>query len=279
MSETPKVIKSLAGSHFSSTIMNSFMSQLDEVLVRRVMDVQRELGEIADKFQSLERLFGQIVQEFERSSREARDNVENINRMNIKLEEELRKSGTDMESMNSDVAKTVDSTFETLNSFLEIEKIAKEIQKIAKQTNLLALNASIEAARAGEHGKGFAVVAQEVQKLAIETKDASEKISTRVFSISTQVQGAMENVRRVSEMFSVIRSSLTGFMDFLSTNKDFLGRVDQIMESASTKISAGATEMNQSVKVMEEATLRFKSMASIISSIVKAQKNLNDVKL
>ncbi|MCX7828837.1 MAG: methyl-accepting chemotaxis protein [Thermanaerothrix sp.] len=181
--------------------------------------------------------------------------------------------------MNSDVAKTVDSTFETLNSFLEIEKISKEIQKIAKQTNLLALNASIEAARAGEHGKGFAVVAQEVQKLAIETKEASEKISSRVFSISAQVQGAMENVRRVSEMFSVIRGSLSGFMDFLSTNKDFLGRVDQILDDASTKISDGADEMNQSVAVMEEATNRFKSMASIISSIVKAQKNLSDVKL
>jgi methyl-accepting chemotaxis protein len=89
----------------------------------------------------------------------------------------------------------------------------------------------------------------------------------------------MENVRRVSEMFSVIRGSLSGFMDFLSTNKDFMGRVDQILADASNKISHGAQEMNLSVSVMEEATNRFKSMASIISSIVKAQKNLNDVKL
>ena len=279
MSDAPQIIRSLSASHFSSTMMNSFMSQLDEVLVRRVLDVQKELGDISHKFQHLETLFSGIVQEFDRSSREARGSVERINQMNLHLEEELRQSGTNLEGMNADVSRTVDATFETLNSFLEIEKISKEIQKIAKQTNLLALNASIEAARAGEHGKGFAVVAQEVQKLAIESKEASEKISTRVLSISSQVQEAMENIRRVSDMFGVIRGSLSGFMDFLGTNKEFLGRVNTIMEDSSAKIGGGAQQMDDSVQVMQDAIHRFQSMASIISPIVKAQKNLKDIRL
>ena len=279
MSDAPQVIRTLSASHFSSTVMNSFMSQLDVVLVRQVLDVQRELGDISDTFQNLSGLLSSIVGEFDRNSREARDSAERIHDMNLRLEEELRRSGTDLEGMNADVSRTVDATFETLNSFLEVEKISREIQKIAKQTNLLALNASIEAARAGEHGKGFAVVAQEVQKLAIESKEASEKISTRVLSISDQVREAMENIRRVSDLFGVIRGSLSGFLDFLGTNKEFLGRVDTFMADSSGKIAQGAHQMDESVQVMQGATGRFQSMASIISSIVKAQKGLKDIRL
>jgi methyl-accepting chemotaxis protein len=275
----PDVIKILSNSHFSSTMMNSFMTQLDEVLVRRVLRVQDELRDISGHFSDLSSSFGGLVTEFESSSREAKEGVDRINEMNAKLEEELHRSGTDLANMNDDVEKTVESTFATLNSFLEIEKISKGIQKIAKQTNLLALNASIEAARAGEHGKGFAVVASEVQKLAVETREASEKISDRVGSISSQVEGAAENIRKVNEMFSVIRDSLAGFMAFLETNKDFMGRIEGILDTAGGKISGGAEQMNDSTAVMQEAIRRFDGVVTVIGSVVKAQKSLKDIQL
>ena len=102
MSDAPQVIRTLSASHFSSTVMNSFMSQLDEVLVRRVLEVQRELGDISDTFQNLSGLLSSIVGEFDRNSREARDSAERIHDMNLRLEEELRRSGTDLEGMNAD---------------------------------------------------------------------------------------------------------------------------------------------------------------------------------
>lgn len=53
--------------------------------------------------------------------------------------------------------------------------IVAAIGNIATQTKLLALNATIEAARAGDAGRGFAVVAAEVNKLAGDTRLATER--------------------------------------------------------------------------------------------------------
>jgi methyl-accepting chemotaxis protein len=259
--------------------MNSFMAQLDEVLVNRVRAVEEEMEATSERFVQLSALLGDLLNEFERSGTETRETVGRITRMNEDLEEELNRSGTDLEGMSENVSRTVDATFGTLESFLEIEKMSKEIQRIAKQTNLLALNASIEAARAGEHGRGFAIVAKNVQELAAETKSASESIGSKVGEISGAVQGAMEDIRRVSGMFDVIRRSLSTFSEFLATNKSFMERMEHTMADAGDKVRRSSEEMDNSVEVMGNASKKFGSMAATISAIVLAQKNLKKIRL
>lgn len=62
----------------------------------------------------------------------------------------------------------------------EIASLATQIRELADQSGMLAMNASIEAAHAGEHGRGFAIVANEVKKLAMQTKEFSGDIGTKL---------------------------------------------------------------------------------------------------
>ena len=273
------VIRRLASAYFADTLMNSFMSQLDEVLVNRVRRVEGEISNTTERFSALRDMLSELESDFSRKSEETRESVGRIAEMNETLARDLEKSGTDLEGMSEDVGRTVDATYGTLQSFLEIEKMSKEIQRIAKQTNLLALNAAIEAARAGEHGRGFAIVAKNVQELAAETKSASESIARKVTEISSSVQNAMDDIRRVTDMFDVIRTSLASFTDFLSTNRNFMERMDTAMTDAGGTIRRSSDEMEASVKVMEDASLQFESMAATISAIVHAQKNLKTIRL
>jgi hypothetical protein len=80
-------------------------------------------------------------------------------------------------------------------------------------------------------------------------------------------------------MFGVIRNSLGSFMDFLNTNKEFMTNLTTIMHDASGKVRSGSTEMSDSIETMKNAISKFESMAAIITSIVRAQKNLKEIKL
>ncbi|WP_249663370.1 methyl-accepting chemotaxis protein, partial [Lysinibacillus fusiformis] len=95
----------------------------------------------------------------------------------IAIKNQLQQSNTESLAASEEVSYEIKNLNSKIN---QITQVMETIETIAEQTNLLALNASIEAARAGEHGKGFAVVANEVRKLAEQTVQSKQTITSIV---------------------------------------------------------------------------------------------------
>lgn len=270
-----RMLNKMASSFFTEKLLTSFMGQLDEVLIRRVEKVQRELNGIMKAFQDLAKQFKNISGDFHSRIEDSQKKISRIDEMSDKLVAELETSGTSLESMGEDVGNALEVTFATLNSFLEVEQMIKSINKFAKQTRLLALNASIEAAHAGEQGRGFAVVASEVQKLAVESSEVSENISKKISEISNAVKKTLESLKQIGGMFEALGNSFKSVLDYVKDSRNFLVELGNSMQSSSEKIEKGVLEMESSVNVMENVLKTFETMTAVISAIVKAQNNLN----
>ena len=274
-----ELIHVLSGAYFAGVQMDSFMSQLDEVLVSRVLKVEERVQDTSNQFTRLYGVLQALREDFASGSRDAKQGVEAINTINANLMAEMAKSGTSLDGMSETVSNTLNATIKTLELFLEIGKISHNIQRIAKQTHLLALNASIEAARAGEHGRGFAVVAHNVQELAAETRTASESIDAKVGEISGAVQGTMENMRSINELFETIQRTLSSFSDCLSNNRTTMESMESMIQDAGEKLNQTSAEMEGAIGVMYETSSKVGAMAATISAVVQAQQNLKKIRL
>lgn len=99
-----------------------------------------------------------------------------------------------IDTINQNVEIASEGITNLNNKSLEIENIVTTISDISSQINLLALNASIEAARAGEHGKGFSVVAEEVGKLAVASKTATDEITKMIHDIRLEINNSVKAI-------------------------------------------------------------------------------------
>jgi len=274
-----ETLEKMSSAFFAENLMTSFMSQLDEALVSRVRTVQENIRELEKVFEGMQKRVSELSSKFEQESVEIVNSVEESQRVSDEITSELRKSGADISKINDVVVSSVAKTSETLHMFSNIQNMVTEITKIAKQTNLLALNASIEAARAGEFGKGFAVVASEVQKLAGESNKVAKDITEQVKELSVAVSQALDSIKIVGEIFSTVQTSLQQLMAFLQTNSVLLSHVAELLNSTKVDLEQENEHFVEATDVMGQATEKFETLSRVISSIVKAQIKLKDLKI
>lgn len=190
---------------------------------------------------------------------------------------------TQMQAIKQAVEKSNTAIFNLVERATSIDQMIEVIERITAQTNLLALNASIEAARAGEHGKGFAVVANEVRKLAEQTVQSTQTITSIVQNIH------LDSSYAVQMMEGVLVATEKGVAVTGQTASSF----DQILEKVHTikpyimEVSATVQEIaNHTKKVSEDAgmltalsdtnAVSTKHVATLTADQLKAQQQFHN---
>jgi methyl-accepting chemotaxis protein len=217
-----------------------------------------------------------ILNEFSFQLSEMASKVTSVNTNSTKISEMANESNWKMKELNISVEHSSDlyRQFSTKINGLgkdihEINDITSMINQVAEQTNLLALNASIEAARAGDAGRGFSVVAEEIRKLAIQTKQAAEHISSLVGVIAGETKDVVRDSdamdQEMDSQRQIIETTILSFENILQEVNQVIPMIENV------RISAGHIEQNQSeiqtkVKVLSDSSLQVSASAQEVSA-------------
>lgn len=273
--------------------------------VNSINSSSKELAMGAEESQRYVKSFLDTINQFSKQSQDSKEKVlqaqnilAQINQVALTGEELAKQATGEMEVVKGAVQDGVKAINVLKQSSEEINSLVEVIKSIAEQTNLLSLNASIEAARAGEHGRGFSVVAEEVYKLAVQSKEASGRITEILSAINKQVEIALQTLKRGSDevelgaiMVNQLGGSLLEITPEIQKSKGSIQEVIDVMElqgQENMKLAAGFEHLSvishQTASGCEQMSLRAgkttelaDQVESISSNLLKISKDIEEV--
>ncbi len=247
-----------------NTILDALKTQLKDIFNEKFTNdtyIAISAAKISFDTQNTSKDVKKIFQELsiiEQGLSDSNNAVKNIAENTISIVDFMRKIDQTLEK-SSQNAKSVIDTTESIDkkiknnrehimklgqSSSKIGEIIDVINEIADQTSLLSLNAAIEAARAGEHGRGFAVVADEIRKLAENTLNATNEISSLIKTVQSDVETVIGANKQVGELVvknkEIVEQSINAFLDVtnnISQANSMINNIASAVEEQSKLIS------------------------------------------
>lgn len=178
-----------------------------------------------------------------------------------KLVEESIKKMDQIRDTIQESAKKIKKSSESAQAITEVTGI---IQNITKQIEILALNAAIQAASSGESGREFTVVAQAVQELALDSKEATNRILELVGDVQKDIGGAVDSMEKTTQEV-VIGARLTDQAGkALKEIKILSEDVAKKIEETSQKIEEKSSDMTNISLEMKQLQIQTEKTAEIV---------------
>lgn len=195
-----------------------------------------------------------------------------------------------IQTLANDQEKSLEDVEQLTDNAVQVESIISMVGDIAEQTNLLALNASIEAARAGEHGQGFAVVAEEIRKLADESAQAVQRISSLIMVIQENINNVVlkisDNVRYANKEAETGITTNESIEQMSGSVTDVAEGIDTISSLVNEQLNSIQATVRQSQEVTaiaeetsaatEEVNASVHEQASTIDQVDQLARSLDE---
>lgn len=259
--------------------------QMTEKLKEIITNIRSSADEISissSQFNSASNQISQGAYAQASSIDEITSGIEEISRNIGSNAENARETNSLASFVKNEVHKIKEQTDLSLQTGKIISEKIYIINTIANQTTILALNAAVEAARAGENGMGFHVIADEVRRLAMISKNASEEINqltqnnlTHIMSVNQSVNGIIQPIEKTSLLVNEI-SSLSEEQAYatnlIAMTINQLNNISQENAAASEEMASNATELEQQAQSLKDMVAWFELKNTISLNIKKKKK-------
>lgn len=278
----------------------SLAQSVDET-VNTVEQVEKAVGEIAEgaTSQAAETqtateqiiVMGNMIEETDSEVEELRANARKMRSAGeqaTEIVEALSEVNQQTKDAIAVIAKQADVTNE---SALKIKTAVDIITDIAEETNLLSLNASIEAARAGEQGRGFAVVAGQIQKLAEQSNESAQQITSIIELLIQETQRSVqtmtdvkvvidkqdENVNQTEKAFGDVRDGITQSIEGIRAIARRVKELDEARVKVVDVVQNLTAIAEENAASTEQTSASATEMSAIMESIDNNARDLNEV--
>lgn len=186
---------------------------------------------------------------------------------------------TGMKEMQHKVEETSARVFKLKDTSDQIVEILATIKEITAQTSVLAINADMEAKRTGD--KGFMIVANSVKNLADKTALATNKISTLVSAVKTDIDNVKNSMAATKQgiLDASLLSEQTGaaFTEIEDSSKRLQDAIRNMQNKVLSQMDVAANihgNMKHVVKIATDVTQSVKDANESAKSVAQSMKEL-----